>query len=384
MFRKIFLSATAFVLTLAVAVPALAMPSFLATENGVVSIDSPIGDDVYTTGANVTVTSDIKGDLFVSGGMVEVDANVAGDILVFSGNVYINGTVGDDLRIGAGQVTIRGTVNDDVLVGGGMVTVSDTAVIRGDLTVGAGSLTMSGKVLGNVKAGFGDATIKGDIGGNADLRYEDGKLTFGDGAKIGGKLDYWAFRESDEFAEVAKEIEFHKTISTKSSWPLAAAFVFPIAAVAEAVWSIVGVLIMGGLLLLLLPKYLPRIVETTRKKHWTALWQGLVFLIVVPVLAVIIALTGFGLPVSIIMMLAFTIVMILASIPVSMAIGSYMVKYKDTDRGRQFGALVLGVLIYTVLGLIPVIGWILKFALFVIGVGIIWMDSQTAIRDSRY
>jgi len=389
MFRKIFFGFLASILALSLATPVLAAPSFVAPNKNEasVSINSPISDDVYATGGSVVINENIAGDLFVAGGMIEVNANVAGDLLVSGGTVSIRGSVGDDARISGGQVVVYGNVGDDLLVGGGTVWIDDAAVVHGDLLAGAGELRLSGTVLGNVKAGFGSARISGTIDGDADLRYgDDGQLVFLDGARVGGKLDYWAPRETDAFAGVAGEVVYHKALLKGPNWPLAAAIFIPAAMLLGALWALASLAFLGGLLLWLLPKYLPRVAVLTKKNYWQALWQGLLFVIVVPILALLVALTGFGLPVAVVMMLSSAMIMILASIPVSMAIGSCIIKYKENDKnkGRQFLALVVGALIYIVLGLLPFIGWIFKLILILIGVGVIWMDARLMIRKGIY
>lgn len=382
MFRKIFSGILVTVLVLFAVAPALASPSFF--EDDSVSITSPIGDDVYIGGGNVIVESDIKGDLFVGGGMIEINGDIAGDLFIGGGTITVRGNVGDDVRIGGGQITIYGNVGDDLIIGGGTVTITDSSTVRGDLLVGAGDFSLYGDVQGSVKAGFGSGRIKGTIGGDADLRYGDGKLTFADGAKIGGKLDYWALSENDSFADIAGEIEYHKMVGSSANVPVMAGIFAPMALFAGGLWSLVGIVLLGGLMLWLLPKFLPRVVETTKKNYLTPLWQGLLFVIVVPILAMLIAMTGIGIPVSLLMMLGFMMMMMLASIPVSLWIGSYILKYKDKERGRQFGALALGALIYIIVGMVPFVGWFIKLALFMIGVGMWWIDSYAQIKKGNY
>jgi len=81
---------------------------------------------------------------------------------------------------------------------------------------------------------------------------------------------------------------------------------------------------------------------------------------------------------------SFVILAILASVPVSMAMGSYLLKYKEGDKAKQFGALAVGVLVYVIVGSLPLIGWLVKLILFVIGIGAIWIDSRSMIKKGIY
>jgi len=378
MFRKFFLGFVAFVLVGVISVPVFATPNFIVPDDsGLVAITSPLGDDTYLAGGDVVIDSDINGDLFAAGGSIIINADVKGDLFVTGGQVTIKGSVGDDVRIGGGSVTIYGDVGDDLMVGGGSVTIADTSTIRGDLLIGAGNFSLYGTVNGNVKAGFGEGRIRGNIGGNADLRYGDGELTFADTSKIGGKLDYWALSENSALAGIASEIEFHKwtngSSSSSSAWPAMAALALPLTMLLGSLGTFLGILIIGGVLILLLPKYLPRIVESVKKDYWNALWQGIVFVIVLPLIALLIAFTGFGISLSALIMFSFFSILILASVPVSMA-----------NKGRQFGGLAIGAVIYVLIGLIPFIGWIIRLLLFISGIGIIFMDARQQVKKGNY
>ncbi|MFA5966974.1 MAG: polymer-forming cytoskeletal protein [Patescibacteria group bacterium] len=385
MFKRIFYSALVVILIMSISAPVMAAPTFLiADENGIVSLSKPVNDDAYIAGGNVTIDQDIWGDLFVAGGTIDINTDIAGDLFISGGNISIRGSVGDDVHIGGGNISIYGEIKDDLMIGGGTVLIADTATVRGDLLVGTGNFDLYGTVLGNVKAGFGNAKIAGVINGNADLRYGDGKLIFADGAKIRGQLDYWAKSENNSFDKIAGTITYHKMTSSRSSLPIFATIFVPTVILMGMFWPFISILLLGGLLILLLPKYLPRMVETTKKDYWTALWQGLLFIIVAPVLALLIAFTGVGIPISVIMMLSFVILAILASVPVSMAIGSYLLKYKEGDKAKQFGALAIGALVYVIVGSFPLIGWLVKLILFVIGIGAIWVDSRSMIKKGIY
>ncbi|MEA1909802.1 MAG: hypothetical protein U9M89_02165 [Patescibacteria group bacterium] len=386
MFRKLFLGFLATILAVSVGLPVLASPTFLAAEdkNDTLILENPINDDAYIAGGVVVINEDVAGDLFVAGGEVDINANIGGDLFIGGGNVAIRGKVGDDLRIGAGDVNIYGEIGDNVFIGAGNTMIADTALIRGDLVVGTGNINILGRILGNLKAGFGSAQINGTITGDADLRYGNGSLVFGDDAKIGGKLDYWAQKETNKFSAVAGSVEFHKARIHNKDFPKAAGFLAPFAMFMGALGSFLGILLIGGLFIIFMPKYLVRAAKTAKKNYWTALWQGFLFLVAVPILAFLIALTGFGIPAALIIMFSYIIILMLASIPAAMTVGSLIYSYTDTAKMKQFGTLVIGAAIFVLLGIIPAIGWLIKFLLILIGIGVIWIDSMKAIKEGRY
>ncbi|MFH0905166.1 MAG: hypothetical protein V1826_00380 [bacterium] len=384
MYKKIAVLVAALFVVGGGVVPVFASPQFLATENGTVTINSPVGDDTYVAGGTIIVGSDVKGDLFIGGGTIEVKGNVAGDLFIGGGTVTVMGNVGDDIRIGGGQITITGAVGDDVMVGGGSVVIADTANVKGDLMIGAGSFSLYGRVAGDLKVSGDTIRIRGTVAGNAEIRSGD-ELVFTDNAKIDGKLDYWAKVEDPELAKHAGSVEFHKltagTQRTTAAFGLGA--LLSLQAIGSAIWQYLAILILGGLLIWLTPKLLPRITHDLKKKIWARLGQGFVVLVVAPVLALLLLPTVIGIPLSGALMLLYALMLMITNVVAAIGIGAYMVKV-EKSQGQQFKALVLGGLIYLVLGIIPVVGWFIKFAVFLIAVGGVWNDRYEAIKAGRY
>jgi len=367
--------------------PVLSAPNFLISDANIINVTSPIGDDTYIIGSQVTVDRDIAGDLIVMGGEVEINGNIAGDLLVGSGTVSIKGNIGDDLRIVGGKIFIDGQVGDDVIVGSGAITISEKALIKGDLIIGSGDFFLDGIILGNIKAGFSKGVINGIIKGNANLKY-DRNLSFGNDAIIEGKLVYWATTPNPNFEAVAESVEYNQWSSRQGIGyiPVLGAFAFliPPLALGVIVWKYLGMLLLGGLLIWFLPKYMPRVVGLIKKDYWGSFWRGIVFLVVVPILFLIGITILIGIPFSLILMLAYILTIILAGIVASLVIGSYFVRIKKPTKNQQFVGLAIGVAVYVLLSLVPFVGWLIKFIFVVLALGGMWGDSYIAIKTNRY
>ncbi len=369
------------------AVPVLAAPNFLSSDTGVINITSPVGDDTYITGSQVIVDRDIDGDLIVIGGEVDINGDIAGDLFVAAGTVLITGNIGDDLRVGGGEVLITGEIGDDVIVGGGIVTISETALVKGDLIVGSSDFFLDGMVLGSIKAGFDKGAINGIIKGDANLKY-GGVLSFGDNAVITGKLVYWASAPDASFEAVAGSVEYNKWSDGQgiSYIPVLGAFAFLVPPIAFGVlaWKYLGMMLLGGILIWFLPKYMPRVVDLVKKNYWSSFWQGIVFLVVVPILAFIGITILIGIPFSIILMLAYILTIMISGIVASLVIGSYFVKLKKFSNKQQFARLAVGTAVYVLLGLVPFVGWLIKFIFMTLALGGIWKNSYAAIKSGRH
>ena len=128
----------------------------------------------------------------------------------------------------------------------------------------------------------------------------------------------------------------------------------------------------------------PRVATAVKKDYWDALWKGFLVLIAVPILAFIIAFTIVGLPVTLVLMLSYALLLIIAQIVASLTIGSYFVKLNSKNKKSHFSALAIGAAVYVLLVLIPFIGSGLKFIILLLALGSIWRDSYTSVKAGKY
>jgi cytoskeletal protein CcmA (bactofilin family) len=370
--KKIIFGCLGLMLALQVVVPAMATPSFVTAERGTVSIKTPLSDDVYAAGESVTIDKPIQGDLIVAGGDVELNANVSGDVWVAGGTVTIRGNVGDDIRMTGGELSLYGTVGDDVLAAGGQLTIGKEGTIKGDLLAASGELSMDGKVLGSLKLSAGTISIGGIVNGSAELRVGDA-LSFSEGARVGGTLKYWAAQENSELTKHAAKVEYHKFIAkdwnTKDLFKGVLGISF-----AVLLWKWLAMMILGGLLIAVLPKYLAKTYQHVKTKYWEATWHGLLVLIVVPVVAFLAMLTIIGAPIAVVLMLAYGLLMIFGTVTGAYFVGQ-MILRKESSPMYQLAALAIGIIIFLVIGVIPVIGGLVRLWIILIGLGGVYQEK---------
>ncbi len=344
----------------------MAAPTFLAPKDGTVTIGQPLNDDLYAAGNSIVISKPIQGDLIALGGIIDVDANVSGDVLVMGGTVIIRGDVGDDLRIGGGQVSIYGTVGDDLLIGGGTVVLGSAAVVKGDILTGAGNLTLGGKVLGDARLAADVVSLSGTIGGDADI-HTGSNFTINDKARIGGLLRYWAEKENPDFSKNAGQVEFHKIV-VKQMGKVGMFGVFVGMTAFLVFWKLLGMFILGLLLVLLLPKYMPKVADEIGKKHWNMLGYGLLAMFLTPFVMVVLAMTVVGIPLAILLGIVYGLVVILGAINGAYYVGRVLVRNEKTVWAK-LGSVLVGTLILGILTIVPVVGWLGSLWIMLIGLG---------------
>ena len=362
---------------------AFAAPIWLSDDRGSVAVDNVLNDDSYIVGGTVTVSQDVRGDLFVFGGTVTIEGDVQDDLFVLGGDVVMNGTVGDDVRILAGNTRLTSTVRDDVLMAGGALELADSARVGGDMRFGGGELDLDGQIAGNLQAGFGAGRFNAVVGGDAKLEYAD-ELRIGDAARIAGGLTYSAPQPNPTLEGVAGSSEFLK-ISTRE-WSAGGLLAFlTVAGLLALLWKWLLLLFVGAIIIWVLPKYFPRLVDTmrARKSMWSSVWAGLVILVGVPLLNFILTLTIIGIPLAIVLTLAYVILIMFGAVVGAYGVGSVIRRHQHKNEWEQLGNLALGGLIVLVLAVVPIIGWLLSLGVVLFGIGAIWFEKLRLVQEYR-
>lgn len=383
--KKLFILIFAVFTTASLALPVWAAPVFMAGDkNHPVTVDNSIVDDAYIGADSAIVNANVDGDLIIGANTAQINGKVNGDLWIGAGTVTVNNRVVGDIRIGAGETTLNSTVDDDVIVGTGKLIVGEKALIKGDLIVGGGNVEVNGKVLGDAKIAGGGVTLKAVINGNVEIK-TDNYVTILPGTKIGGELSYWAPKENADFVKYAKTVVYHPRVK-RSSAPMLGAFMWMVPAISIGLllWKLIGILLLGAVLIWLMPKLLPRVVGLIQKDYLKAFWQGLVFAIGVPILMLVLAVTLIGIQLTIMISLIYGLVMILGFASAAMLLGSRLVKKSDKTIGRQLGAFVAGSVLLGLIGIMPLIGWLVCFVLMMIGVGGFWQDRYKMFKTGKY
>jgi cytoskeletal protein CcmA (bactofilin family) len=126
--------------------------------------------NLYLFAGQVTVDGDVDGDLTAAGGTTTINGAVSGDLLIAGGRVLLVGTVEGDLRAAGGQIEVTGSVTGDALVTGGQITFVSGSSVGGDVIVSGGQVTVDGDVDGSVVGSAGQYSSSGVIGGENNVQ----------------------------------------------------------------------------------------------------------------------------------------------------------------------------------------------------------------------
>ncbi|MBN2585172.1 hypothetical protein JXA59_00790 [Patescibacteria group bacterium] len=387
MIKKIFILMFVALTTVGLANPAWAAPNFMASDTGQpITIRAALTDDTYIGANTAMVDAAIDGDLLIGANTAQINGQVEGDLWVGANTVWVNNRVAGDVRIGAGEVVINTTVDDDVIVGARTLTTSEKAVIRGDLIIGAATAMVGGKIYGNARIAGGAVTLNASIDGDVEIK-TDNYISILPGTKIGGELSYWAPKENPEFAKYAKTVTYHPQKTTHTPLPPMLGvmlWMIPALGAGFLLWKLVSILLMGAVIIWLMPKLLPRITVAIKKDYWKAFWQGLVVALGIPVLMLVLTITLIGIHLTIAVGLVYGLLLMFGYFAAAILIGSWLVRKFDKTIGRQLGALIVGAILFGLVGIVPLIGWLVCLILMMIGIGGFWQDRYKIIKTGKY
>lgn len=342
--------------------------------------DREIGGDILRLG-DLGVPLAAGRDVLAAGATVSLDGRVAQDAHAAGFDVDVDATTGGDLFALGLSVSLRGPVGGDLTASGFSIRVGPEAEIAGNARITGARVTIDGPVLGALAVAGGKVTLNSKVSGDVLLAGET--LVFGPDARIGGTLTYAAPARIDIPAHVvsAQAITYppyHRSEIMKDARDDWSDWEYPVLPTFLSILS--GFLItlgffviIGALFLTLAPKQVRHLRRGIDARPGMALLSGVTGMSILFGLVPISALTVVGLPLVPIVLLATMVVWTLGYI-----LGAYVVAMRAM-RGLGGGenpeiwlrllALIVGVTLVALLNFIPVLGWMVNFALVLLGTG---------------
>lgn len=349
----------------------------------IVAPNETIDDDLYAFGGNVNMQGTVRGDLVAFAGTVIVSGTVTGDLLIGSGTVTVSGRIDGDIRAGGGTVTIDGPVGGDVLLGGGNLILGPNASVGRDLLIGGGTASVGAPVGRNLLAGIGSLVLDSSVGGNVQAEVDSLRLT--DNAVVGGDLIY----TSDEQADIAPGARIRGNVVYQEPERREAPQQ-PANTAVNWVRGLVGTFVLGLAFLLLLPGFSRRTMDTLRRSPWASLGIGFALLLLVPIAALVLLITGIflgGWWLALMAMALYGIALALGFVTSGYFGGRWILERSGRPDAHPIWALLLGLMILTLLVLLPILGPLVGFAAVLFGLGALAIAaararSQTSLSEA--
>jgi hypothetical protein len=335
------------------------------------------GGDQFTAGQQATIQLPVAHDALLAGYNVSLNAPVGGDAHLAGYNVTTRADVTGDLYAAGYLVSIGNKVGGDITAVGSTVTLRTQAPVPGNVRLVGANVTVGSPISGSVLVSAQTFTLDAPV--NGDFSFYGENLIFAPGAKVSGTVAIQAPKEIPVPATVAPPervtftllavpdyvSEAGKTAESvvRGFWP---------AFWAAAVWWLL-LLVVGAIFIALMPRGTAAMQTIAEKRPFRNLGLGILGFAAVIGLVPVFAITVIGL-----LLVPFALLFAFIACSLAYLAGVYFVGLRiaraftpiETNPARL--AVLGGSLIAaTIIGIIPVLGWLVSLGLLTFGFGVI-------------
>ena len=334
--------------------------------------------DVWAAGAIVSVRGSITGELKAAAAEADVDVTAAGDARVAGAIVSVKGQFQQGLFIGGARVTVDARVAGAFSASGARVIVAPQTEIAGPMTLAGADIVFAGIARGPAEI-YGDAVqIDGRVSGSLFVRARS--ITVGKTAVIEGDA---VFETLDgPHVEEGASLRGRETVtpprpSARDGWTTIKGLS------AIALFGIGAGLLLGLILLMAARRFVEHSIDHIRETPFRTVLSGFVILILVPFVAITLVATVIGIPLALLALLAFPLALLIASVLGAFGVSEWLFNREGNEPslGRRVLLLLVGLVVLTVIGLIPIAGFITWLIAISFGLGAIWRASRIDPRE---
>lgn len=412
------------VLALSFASPARAAEIITGEPDAILPADQVVDDDLFIAGQNVRIEGTVNGDVFAAGNRVEVTGIIDGNLFVGGQLVTLSGSVNGSVYAG-GSAVITGpnaAISDNLygfafalqneagsFVGRSMYAFSYQAMLSGqvtrDLNFFGSALRMDGAVGRNLKAEISESSDYDPyqsgpwmmwVPANIEIMQPGHDISRG---SVGGETDI-------QVVEYQAPTQTDVPVEPQTLWGLAVA-----GWVIDRVGEFISLFLVGALLFLVWPAQMKRVEDQITGHTLRSLGLGVLAAILFPfafvlavfvviLLAILLGVVSLGQLVGPILTLGFLLIA-LATAAFFVAgflgakaifghlVGSRLLGASTEDKGWGLLLILLvGLLLYEIVALIPILGWLVGLVVVLLGwgaiAGLLWFkDKQPQTRTKR-
>lgn len=361
---------------IALSLPALSFAAYLKADKTIVIDQSvPIAQNAYVAGADVSVSAPVQGDLMAAGANMRISSQVSQDLFVAGGTVILSGSA-QDARVVGGTLLVGGAYSGELMAAGGQINVGQGTTIAKDSYIAGGSVDFSGTEQGNLTIAAGTAYVNGTVHGNLIVHARQ-SVRFGSNAVIDGTVEYTSPEAAtvDAGAKITGAVTYHPVAPQENKYQALRSSPETIAKIAGFISVAVFLAWIAKFLVVLAAAYAfwfalraetGDMVKRAGTQFWKSLFVGFIVLVTLPIAALIACATIIGAIPGIIGFLVYAVLLVAAMPMAGIITGSFLFKRRADLAWYQ---IALGVFAFMLIKLIPFIGWLAWFVLYVISLG---------------
>lgn len=335
--------------------------------NQIINKDEVRENIVFSAGQVFNNNGTINNDIFMAGQSISNNGTVNGDIFAAGQDIMVGGAVSGSVRAAGQSISLRGNILRNVLVFGNTITLEKDSVVEGTVNANGNIISINGTIKKGLKAAGASVLIDGTITG--DVSIDSPSITITPGSKIDGNLFYKSATEQVIPADVVtgkvdKKIVVEPVKPIKDTKKTLAHNVK-----SEILW-LLGSFLLGVVLIKLFRKFVTNSASSIKTSWGKYLGIGILSLITPPIAFIMLLVTIIGIPIGLAGIIIYALMLYIAKIPVSIFIGELILKNRSI-----YIKLLLGLIILSVLYLIPWVGCLVCFAVTLLGLGSLVYNS---------
>mgnify|MGYP004510719687 FL=1 len=302
----------------------------------------------------------VEHSMFTAGDDVSTNNNIKGIDFTAGNNLSINGSSEYGL-IAGNSINFKGLVTRDLFIAGNQIVVDSNANLARDLYVAGNKVTVSADIKGNIFLVANEVIIDSKkIDG--DITLSGGKLTISNDTKINGTLKYNDNIEySKTNASINKVKTYHVEEKTKDE----------ISSVSDVLLKIITSFIVALVIYILVPATYNVLDDVKKDNILKTFGKGFLFLIAVPIISILLMVSIICLPLGMIALLLYGMIIYLSSIISSVYFGK-LIGSRCLKLDNVYLQILIGIIITTLIKLIPMIGGLYSIIIIILGVGLIY------------
>jgi cytoskeletal protein CcmA (bactofilin family) len=335
-----------------------------------------VDDSLLASGNTVRVEGVVNGDLLAFAQTLEVRGTIRGDLVSFAKRTLVSGNVEGHIFNFSQSFDLDGQLSHSIYGWSRSFRVGDRGHVGDGIVAGAGDLSLEGEVKRSATIFAGNADVSGSIG--RELTMAGGSLTLTNTARVGGDLTARIHQLKDVHIADGATIAGKRDIQVRVRQ---SHFTRPKFYLHQAIW-IAAAMLVGWLCLVLFPGFVQACTQAVGS-GWRSLGLGFAVLVGVPIATIVVAVTLVGLPLAFMFLALYLVALYLAKIWVGAFLGRALLKPAGTTKHDWLLSLLVGLLILTILGVIPYLGGLVHFVIVCLGLGAfawqLYQASQPAV-----
>lgn len=325
-----------------------------------INVAGTVKGDLLAVGDIVTVSGTVEGNVLAIARRIEITGNVGGTVIAAGQSVTISGKVAGSVISAASMVTLSGEVARNFIAGGGNVELMKAALVGGNVAAGAGEVVIDNDIQKDVFAGAGMLSLRGSA---RNVTFAGANVSLMPSARVGGDFTAHVEKEGNVRVDPGATIAGMKRIELRPKAPS------QYTRVGYYFWQIVRVItaFITGLIVFRLAPWLAPTRVASGLDWLKAGGLGFVALVSIPIAAIIVACTVVGIPLALASVVLWLAGIYMAKIMVAEFVGRTLFKKSSAT------SLLAGLALVIVAVNLPIVGTVISFVLYLLGVGAIVM-----------